>query len=129
MIRLLLDTHLLLWTASQSARVPAALRAIMTDAETELVFSTASVWEVAIKHSQQRDDFSANPGVLRRGLLDNGYVELPVLGEHAIAVATLPWIHRDPFDRLLVAQAIVEGIDFATVDAQLARYPGPIRLF
>ena len=65
--------------------------------------------------------------MLRRGLLDNGYSELPVMSEHAVAIDALPPIHRDPFDRLLIAQAIVEGITLLTVDAQVARYPGPVR--
>lgn len=129
MTRYFLDTHVLLWTASQNARLPTALRGLMALPDSELIFSTASIWEVAIKHARQRSDFTADPVVLRRGLLGAGYVELPVLGEHAVAVATLPRVHKDPFDRLLVAQAIVENIELLTVDAQLARYPGPIRVF
>lgn len=91
------------------------------------MFSAASVWEVAIKSALGRDDFSVDPRVLRRALLDNGYVELAISGAHAAAVLDLPPIHRDPFDRLLVAQAQVEGIALLTADATVARYPGPIR--
>ncbi|OEO28247.1 twitching motility protein PilT [Devosia insulae DS-56] len=129
MTRVLLDTHVLLWSQNWPERLPATLYEVMARPEMELVFSTASVWEVAIKHSQARADFQADPGVLRQKLLDTGYVELPVLGPHAVTVATLPWIHKDPFDRLLVAQAIVEGVELLTVDELLARYPGPIRVF
>ena len=128
-MRVLLDTHLLLWAKTAPRRLPEALQRLILDPETEPLFSTASVWEVAIKQAQRRDDFRVDAAVLRADLLGSGYVELPVLGEHAVAVATLPPIRKDPFDRLLVAQAIVEGVELLTVDRELARYPGPIRLF
>lgn len=126
-MKLLLDTHLLLWAAAEPRRLPAAARKLLQAAETELLFSAASLWEVAIKVGLGRDDFQFAPGVLRRGLLDNGYVELPISGEHAVAVTTLPPLHRDPFDRLLVAQAQVEGVMLLTSDPLVAQYPGPIR--
>lgn len=129
MTRVLLDTHVLLWAQNLPERLPAALYELMALPETELLFSAASVWEVAIKHSQRRLDFETDPSLLRLRLLESGYTELPISGPHAVAVAGLPWIHKDPFDRLLVAQAIVEGVDLLTVDRQLARYPGPIRVF
>lgn len=128
-MRVLFDTHLLIWTAGVSDRVPHAVKKIANDPQTELIFSVASIWEIAIKRSRDRSDFRIEPLVLRQQLLDHGYSELPVLGEHAIAVATLPWIHRDPFDRLLVAQAIVEGMNLLTVDRRLALYQGPVRCF
>ncbi|MBI4922497.1 MAG: type II toxin-antitoxin system VapC family toxin [Devosia nanyangense] len=128
-MRALLDTHFLLWVAGPAGRLPAEVWEIIADDENELLFSTASLWEIAIKHSLGQGDFQVNPGVLRRELLADNYVELPILGEHAVTVATLPRIHGDPFDRMLVAQAIVEGVELLTVDAQLARYPGPIRVF
>ena len=124
-----MDTHVLLWAAGPQGKLPAELRALIEDPDIEALFSTASIWEIAIKHSQHREDFQVDPGSLRRSLLAEGYVELDVLGEHAVTVATLPWIHKDPFDRLLVAQAIVENADLLTVDRQLTRYPGPIRAF
>jgi PIN domain nuclease of toxin-antitoxin system len=126
-MKLLLDTQLLLWAASEPGRLTPATRRLLEDPRHELLFSAASIWEVSIKASLGRDDFSADPRVLRRGLLDNGYVELPVTGAHAAAVLDLPSHHRDPFDRLLVAQAQVEGITLVTADAAVARYPGPIR--
>jgi PIN domain nuclease of toxin-antitoxin system len=92
-----------------------------------LLFSAASIWEVAIKRGLGRSDFQADPRLLRRGLLDNGYAELPILSDHVVALASLPPIHKDPFDRLLVAQAAAEGITLLTADPVVAQYPGPIR--
>lgn len=126
-MKYLLDTHLLLWAAAEPQRLPEAARNLMEDAGNTLLFSAASLWEVAIKAGLGRADFIVEPAVLRRGLLDNGYGELPVASEHAVATVTLPHIHRDPFDRLLVAQAQVEGITLLTADSVVARYPGPIR--
>ena len=103
-MRLLLDTHLLLWTVSQSRRISPLGRQLIGDPENEPSFSTASLWEVAIKGLQRRPDFDFDPRVLRRNLLDNGYAELMITGAHAVAVADLPLLHRDPFDRMLVAQ-------------------------
>lgn len=128
-MKLLLDTHLLLWAAACPERLTAAARALIEAPENELVFSVASIWEVAIKRGLGRDDFQVSPPVLRRGLLDNGYGELPITSQHAVAVEGLPPIHRDPFDRMLVAQATVEGITLLTTDPLVARYPGPIRRF
>jgi PIN domain nuclease of toxin-antitoxin system len=127
-VKLLLDTHLLLWAADSLERVPVGARALMADLENELLFSVVSLWEVAIKSGLNRPDFQVDARLLRRGLIDNGYVELPISGEHAVAVDTLPSIHKDPFDRLLMAQATVEGFVLLTNDATLSRYPGPVRL-
>jgi PIN domain nuclease of toxin-antitoxin system len=129
MSRVLLDTHILLWSQNERERLPAAVDALMALPETELYFSVASIWEIAIKQSQGRRDFNIHPGALRNALVGAGYVELPVRGEHTVALMSLPLIHRDPFDRMLLAQAIVEGIELVTVDADLALYPGPIRVF
>ena len=127
-MRLLLDTQVLLWAADNSERLSAPGRKLLRSPENELLFSAASLWEVAIKHSLGRVDFQVEPSVLRRGLIDNGYVELPITSQHAVAVDALPDIHRDPFDRLLLAQAQCEGAMLVTADKVLARYPGPIRL-
>lgn len=126
-MRLLLDTHLLIWVAEGSARLPASVRTSIEDPDHTPVFSIASLWEIAIKRSLGRPDFRIDSRILYRGLIENGYEELPVLGKHAVAVEGLPLIHKDPFDRLLVAQATVEGITLLTSDALVARYPGPIR--
>lgn len=126
-MKLLLDTQLLLWAAGQPERLSARARRQLNDPENELLFSAASLWEIAIKNSLGREDFRVEPRVLRRGLLDNGYVELPITSEHAVNVDSLPPLHKDPFDRLLLAQALVEGVTLLTADQQLARYRGPVR--
>ena len=127
-MRLLLDTHLLLWAAVIPERLPADARTLLEDAEHELHFSAASLWEVAIKFGLTRDDFTVDPRLLRRALLENGYTEMAVTGAHAVAVDLLPPIHGDPFDRLLVAQAQIEAITLLTADEIVGRYPGPIQL-
>ena len=126
-MRLLIDTHLLLWTAGQSARLSAQARGLIGDAANEVLFSAASLWEIAIKAGLGRADFNADAHRLRRGLLNNGYNELPITGEHAVAVTRLPMIHKDPFDRLLLAQGMVEGITVLTSDAVMAQYPGSVQ--
>ena len=126
-MKLLLDTHLLLWAAGRPSRLSATARKLIDAPSNELLFSAASIWEVAIKRGLGRSDFQADPRLLRRGLLDNGYAELPILSDHVVALDSLPPIHKDPFDRLLVAQATVEGITLLTVDTIVAQYPGPIR--
>jgi len=126
-VKLLLDTQLLLWAAGQPERLSARARKLLQDPRNELLFSAASLWEIAIKKALGRDDFRVEPRLLRRGLLDNGYLELPVTGQHAVSIDGLPPLHKDPFDRLLLAQALIEGITLLTADPQLARYPGPVR--
>jgi PIN domain nuclease of toxin-antitoxin system len=126
-VKLLLDTQLLLWAAGHPEGLSAATRSMINDAENQLVFSAASLWEVAIKTGLGRADFRADARLLRRSLLDNGYDELAITGEHAVAIANLPPIHKDPFDRLLVAQSAVEGILLLTADPIVAQYPGPVR--
>lgn len=125
-MKLLLDTHLLLWLAATPKKLSKKARIFIEDQENELFFSAASIWEVAIKQTLGREDFSADAHLLRRGLLDNGYSELPILSDHAVAVNSLPDIHKDPFDRMLIAQATIEGFILLTADAMLAKYPGPI---
>jgi len=126
-MRLLLDTHLLLWTVARPGLLSTAARSLIGDPLNQPSFSVVSVWEVAIKFSSGRLEFNLPPLDLRETLLESGYHELTVLGAHAIAVAALPHIHKDPFDRLLIAQAMVEGITLLTADSTIARYPGPIR--
>jgi PIN domain nuclease of toxin-antitoxin system len=126
-VKLLLDTHLLLWAAGRPDQLPAAARVLLDDLDNELRFSAASLWEIAIRRGLGRDDFQVDPRLLRRGLLDNGYDELAITSEHAIAVDLLPPIHKDPFDRMLIAQSTVEGITLLTADPLVARYPGSVR--
>ena len=126
-MRLLLDTHRLLWSAEEDPRLPMAARDLINDPGNELMFSVASLWEIAIKARLGRADFDVDPARLRRGLLHNGYDELAVTGAHAVAVRGLPMIHRDPFDRMLVAQSVVEGVTLLTSDALLAQYPATVQ--
>jgi PIN domain nuclease of toxin-antitoxin system len=126
-MKLLLDTHILLWAAGQPDRLPPAIREMLEDPRNEPVFSVASLWEIAIKRSLGRSDFQVDARLLRRGLLENGYSELEIKGDHAVAIDGLPPIHKDPFDRILVAQSMAEGILLLTADPLVARYPGPVR--
>ena len=126
-MRFLLDTHLLLWAAGPLARLSSQAQQLIEDPDNELLFSAASLWEVAIKSALKRPNFRVDAPLFRRNLLINGYRELAVTGEHAVAVAALPPLHRDPFDRILVAQSVVEGITLLTSDPLVAQYPGPMR--
>ena len=126
-MKLLLDTQLLLWTAGQPERLSAAAIKLLRNPRNELLFSAASLWEIAIKRGLGREDFRVEPRLLRRGLLDNGYTELTINSQHAVSIDSLPSIHKDPFDRLLFAQALTEGITLVTTDGRLASYPGPVR--
>ena len=126
-MKLLLDTQLLLWAAGQPERLSAAARKLLDNPQNELLFRAGSLWEIAIKSTLGREDFHVEPRLLRRGLFDNGYRELPITSQHAVSIDGLPPLHKDPFDRLLLAQALTEGITLLTGDAQLARYAGPVR--
>ena len=127
-MKLLLDTHLILWAAGEPDRLSSNAYTLINTKENTLFFSAASVWEVAIKSGLGRDDFHVDSRLLRRGLLDNGYRELPICSEHAVTIGSLPPIHKDPFDRMLIAQAMVEGIILLTSDVLVAKYPGPIQM-
>lgn len=127
-MKLLLDTHILLWAAYAPEELSDSVRTRLEHDSVEPSFSAASIWEVAIKAGLGREDFDVDPRVLRRGLLDNGYRELEVSGAHAAAVADLPPLHRDPFDRMLVAQSRHEGIVLLTNDRLVARYGAPVQL-
>ena len=109
------------------ARLGSALRDLLEDPQHTLCFSVASLWELVIKAGLGREGFQVQPSLLRRTLLDGGFTELPILASHVLAVARLPPLHRDPFDRLLLAQAESEGLLLITADALVARYPGPVR--
>jgi PIN domain nuclease of toxin-antitoxin system len=126
-MRLLIDTHLLLWAAGQSTRLSPEGRSLIGNPENELLFSAASLWEIAIKAGLGRADFRVDPTRLRRALLNNGYRELAITGEHAVAVMGLPMIHKDPFDRLLLAQGMVEDITLLTSDPVMTQYPVSVR--
>ena len=127
-MKLLLDTHLLLWAAGQAGRLSTVALKLINDDGNQLLFSTASLWEVATKSNLGRDDCRIETRLLRRGLIDNGYTELAISSEHAVSIDLLQALHKDPFDRILVSQAMIEGITLLTTDPQVAQYPGPIRL-
>lgn len=126
-MNLLLDTHLLLWAAGEPKRLSAKARTLLLDPANHLVFSSASLWEISIKNRLERSDFNVDPRRLWRMLLVNGYRELPVTSEHAVAVNELPPLHKDPFDRILIAQARVEGLLLLTVDKAVAKYGDAVR--
>ena len=123
-MKLLLDTHMLLWAAAGT--LPQDAEKMLLDGGNTLFFSPASIWEIGIKKALGRSDFKVDPEVLRRGLLDNHYREIPITGLHALAAGELPHIHKDPFDRVLLAQAKVEGLSLLTSDGVLREYPGPV---
>lgn len=127
-MRLLLDTHLLLWAVGSSERLSAEARSLIEEPANEVHYSAASVWEVAIKRALRRRDFQVDVTVLERALSGMGLVELPVTAAHAVAVTRLPDIHRDPFDRLLVAQSLVEPMVLLTNDTALERYGRLVRV-
>lgn len=123
-MKLLLDTHMLIWAAADT--LPEQARALVTNGDNTPYFSPASIWEIVIKKSLGRTDFKVEPEVLRRGLLDNQYEELCITSQHTLMVNDLPMLHKDPFDRILLAQAKSEGISLLTSDAALREYPGPV---
>ena len=127
-MRLLLDTHILIWGAVEPERLSVSAVALIEDPGNDLVFSAASLWEIAVKTARGRADFRIDAGILRQGLLDAGYSEPAVTGAHVAAVASAPPIHKDPFDRMLVAQATVERLTLVTADPVVARYPCAVRL-
>lgn len=124
---LLLDTHLLLWAAGCPEKLSEQARDMIAEHGNALWFSAASLWEVTIKNALGRADFRADPWLLRRGLLENGYAELSITSRHVLTVGQLPALHKDPFDRVLVAQAQTEGCLLLTADERVAAYPGPVR--
>ncbi len=125
-MKLLLDTHILLWAAGVPERLAPPVRSLLEAEEHELWFSAANLWEISIKSALGRDNFQVNAGILRRALLDNGYHEMAISSRHAVEIDVLPGLHKDPFDRILVAQALVEGFTLLTADRMLTQYPGSI---
>ena len=118
-MRLLLDTHILLWAVGVSRRLPADVRAVLQDSRNQVYFSAASIWEIAIKQSLNRRDFDFRADQIASIALETGFVEMPLRWPVAASVAVLPHHHRDPFDRLLVAQAIAEHLTLYTVDQRI----------
>lgn len=127
-MRILLDTHLLLWAVGESHRLPESARKALEDPANALYCSTASLWEIAIKTMLRRPDFQIDVPRFRETLRDMGVEELPVTGEHVEALIDLPDLHRDPFDRLLVAQSLAEPLSLWTNDQLVAQYSNSICL-
>ncbi len=124
-MRFLIDTHILLWAVAESDRLSPALSDVLADGQNSIYFSVINLWEMVIKSSLPRHDLKIEAAVARREALAYGFRELQVTAEHAFAVRLLPAIHKDPFDRLLIAQARAEGLQLLTVDAQMQRYLAP----
>ena len=128
MSRFLVDTQLLLWNVYGSRKLPARVVRLFRDGRHQFFYSAASLWEIAIKAARGREDFVADTAAIRETLEANGFHELPVSAQHAVQLSRLPPIHGDPFDRMLVAQSIVEPMALITSDARLAKYPGTIEV-
>jgi PIN domain nuclease of toxin-antitoxin system len=126
-VNLLPDTHLILWAFDAPAFLSREAESLLDDQSNRIYFSAATIWEVAIKNALHKPGFAVDPEALRQSLMANGYLELPITSAHAAAVRNLPPIHKDPFDRILIAQAMVERITLLTTDRKVAKYPGPIR--
>lgn len=127
-MRLLLDTHILLWALDTPQRLPAPLRERLESPANDVYFSAASIWEIAIKFTLGRIDFSYAPEDIAQGALSTGFIELPVSAEHAAGIAHLPPHHADPFDRLLIAQTLALPARLVTADATLAAYSELVEL-
>ena len=127
-MRILVDTHVLLWAVTQSSRLPADARDLLEDTGNTLYCSTASLWEIAIKSGLRRQDFDIDLRKFRQALETMEIEELPVLGQHTEAVVSLPAIHKDPFDRMLIAQSMTEPLVLLTNDAVLAQYWDGVKL-
>lgn len=125
-MRLLIDTQLLIWAGEDVGRLSRAAVALLTDEDNQFLFSAIAIVEIAIKHAQGRRDFPFEPGRVRAALLANEFLELPLSSEHGVRLGQLPPIHKDPFDRLMIAQALAEGVPFVTADRLLAGYPGQV---
>jgi len=126
-MKFLLDTQFVLWIPVDNRRINAQARGILSNPGNQFVFSVSSIWEIAIKRALLRRDFIFDPREIRRLMMENGYEELTIESKHVVAVDSLSPIHKDPFDRILIAQAMVEGITLLTADPVIAQYPGPIR--
>jgi PIN domain nuclease of toxin-antitoxin system len=121
-VNYLLDTHILLWTLVDPDKIPRPMLRLIEETGNRVWFSAASIWEIAIKHSLGRDDFPIEPAILWKAARETGLEELAVTAEHSVGVGALPWLHRDPFDRLLVAQARTARMKLLTLDPQVNAY-------
>jgi PIN domain nuclease of toxin-antitoxin system len=122
----LVDTHVLIWLAVDSPRMGNLARDLLADPDNQIFFSAISIFEIAVKERLSKRGFEVEASAIRRMMIENDFAELAVTGTHAAHAATLPLVHRDPFDRLLVAQAMMEGFTLMTADEMIAQYSGPI---
>jgi len=125
-LKLLLDTHIILWLAGAPEKLSESTHALLQESDNSLFFSAARIWEIVIKLGLGRKDFKVDPSRLRKMLTQNGYAELPITAEHALKIESLPALHKDPFDRMLLAQARAEGMMLLTVDPLIAQYQDSI---
>jgi PIN domain nuclease of toxin-antitoxin system len=125
-LNLLLDTHVALWAITDSPKLPLKARELIASPKTNVWISAASIWEIAIKHSLGRGDMPISAQDARRYFSESGYRLLAIEAEHALAVEDLPTHHGDPFDRILVAQALMEPMRLMTHDAMVALYSDTI---
>ena len=127
-MRVLLDTHVLLWALMEPARLSTELREALSDPGHQVMFSSVNIWEIAIKKSLRKPDFAFGPDVVLEAARATRLAELPISADHAARVLTLEPLHHDPFDRLLIAQALCENARLLTADRMIARYPAMIDL-
>lgn len=126
-MRHLLDSHTFLWWVADDRQLSPTVRKIIEAPEHEILFSAASAWELVIKAQLGRLDLSADPAAfLRQQMMINGFVPLSITMEHAVRVAGLPPLHRDPFDRILIAQALLENVPLLTADRLISQYQVPV---
>lgn len=125
-MNLLLDTHLLIWSAFDTGRLSDKARELINDGDNVLHFSAMSLCEIAIKTARNSEDFSVDSKRLHYLLTVNGFVEVVMTSEHGIVAGRLPLLHRDPFDRALIAQARCEDLTLLTADSAISLYEGPI---
>ncbi|MEN3150520.1 type II toxin-antitoxin system VapC family toxin [Neorhizobium sp. IRAMC:178] len=126
-MRILLDSHLLVWLVGASDRLPLAAREIIENPDHDIFFSSASIWELSIKYSSGKIGLELPPRMLYQVLIESNFNELAVTASHALEIDSLPQIHKDPFDRILIAQSMSEGMLLLTSDEAIAKYGGPIR--
>lgn len=126
-MRHLLDSHTFLWWITDDSRLSSTVRTIIAAPEHEILFSAASAWELIIKAQLGRLDLSDDPAAfLRQQVTTNGFAPLSITTRHVVRIADLPRLHRDPFDRVLVAQALEEGVPLLTADHLISQYPVPV---
>jgi PIN domain nuclease of toxin-antitoxin system len=127
-MRLLVDTHLLLWAAARSRRLSKDARRLLEEPDNEVFFSAASIWEIAIKTALRKPGFKVDVALLRSALERMEFAEIPVTAAHAERLASLPAVHKDPFDRMLVAQSLVEPLVLLTNDRALEGYGAVVKV-